>query len=833
MKTILHNKTQQRSKAGFLIATLIFMLFAIKSQSQNCGAGFMYFTNGNVVTFVDSSYAMPGDSIIGWSWVFGDGSGGTGNFINHQYNSPGIYTVCLTITTALGCSNTNCQVVTIQGNPCQLNAYILPDSSGSGLYVATSGGTAPFNYLWSTGATTSYISSVLPGLYCVTVYDANGCSASDCDSGGFITCSPYFTYNNSIGTVQFNNYSVGQYTSVLWDFGDSTTSTLLNPSHTYANPGSYNVCLTLIDSLGNACNQYCQNIFIQAPFNSTLCGTIFVDYNGNGVFDSLDTYLSNQYVMIYGMGMQFTGLTDSMGYYQVSVPAGTYTIQYCTNIGGAIVTLPIDSSIYCGVYYSVTVIANQTSCGYNFAVQYTSVTIEGNVFADINLNGVFDAGEPGIPYQLVNIGLYSAYTNTNGHYSLFIPAGIYSVQYAPQGAYSSYSLTTAGSITVNAATVGQIYGGNNFGINIPPGTTDLSVQLIPHTTVTPGFPAWYDIYVCNNGIIPVAANLVMIYDQNLTFDNAYPVQTTHNAGTQTLTWNLPIILPGDCQLIWVDFSADSLLALGISTFEFVSVSPATGTDNNLSNNTDTIHQIVVGSWDPNNKLSVKTNNNDPNKQFVSSVNPDQEITYTVNFQNTGSANAVNVVVIDQLSADLNANSFQLMATSHTCNVVRTGNQVVYTFSNIMLPDSGTNQIGSHGFIAFKANANSGLAAGTIISDNASIYFDLNQPVITGNTHIVMIDPLTVGELPSTGYAIHVYPNPVKEFAVIDYAISSTSSVKLEIMDINGKICEKLVDKNHAAGNYTVNWTNNLSAGTYFVKLAVNDKVSFMKINVIK
>jgi PKD repeat protein len=45
-------------------------------------------------------------------------------------------------------------------------------------------------------------------------------------------------------TVVFANQSSGDYTSVLWFFGDGITSTLQSPSHTYLISGSYTVSLT-------------------------------------------------------------------------------------------------------------------------------------------------------------------------------------------------------------------------------------------------------------------------------------------------------------------------------------------------------------------------------------------------------------------------------------------------------------------------------------------------------------------------------------------------------------------------------------------------------------
>jgi PKD repeat protein len=52
-------------------------------------------------------------------------------------------------------------------------------------------------------------------------------------------------------TVQFTNASTGTGNSYVWSFGDGTTSTAVNPSHTYSNPGTYTVRLTATNAGGS------------------------------------------------------------------------------------------------------------------------------------------------------------------------------------------------------------------------------------------------------------------------------------------------------------------------------------------------------------------------------------------------------------------------------------------------------------------------------------------------------------------------------------------------------------------------------------------------------
>jgi PKD repeat protein len=50
-------------------------------------------------------------------------------------------------------------------------------------------------------------------------------------------------------TVNFTNISTGPYTSVVWDFGDGSRSTQINPSHQFISDNTYTVTLTIKDEL--------------------------------------------------------------------------------------------------------------------------------------------------------------------------------------------------------------------------------------------------------------------------------------------------------------------------------------------------------------------------------------------------------------------------------------------------------------------------------------------------------------------------------------------------------------------------------------------------------
>ncbi|MGB3525077.1 MAG: gliding motility-associated C-terminal domain-containing protein, partial [Flavobacteriales bacterium] len=99
---------------------------------------------------------------------------------------------------------------------------------------------------------------ICPGAYTVTMLNANGCSAT----GTAIVGSPepvragFSVHPDSLfindPTAAFNNTSSANATQFLWDFGDGTTSTEINPAHTFPMGSAevYEICLTAMTDNG-------------------------------------------------------------------------------------------------------------------------------------------------------------------------------------------------------------------------------------------------------------------------------------------------------------------------------------------------------------------------------------------------------------------------------------------------------------------------------------------------------------------------------------------------------------------------------------------------------
>ena len=146
---------------------------------------------------------------------------------------------------------------------------------------------------------------------------------------------------------------------------------------------------------------------------------------------------------------------------------------------------------------------------------------------------------------------------------------------------------------------------------------------------------------------------------------------------------------------------------------------------------------VTASFDPNDKQAFPAGFGPDHL-----VEPDWEIEYLIRFQNTGTDTAFKVVIRDTLSPSLNPSTVRPGAASHPYTWDLTGEGVLsFTFDNILLPDSTTNEPESHGFISFTIEQDEDILPGTVFENTAFIYFDFNDPIMTNTTFHEVIKPV--------------------------------------------------------------------------------------------
>ena len=205
----------------------------------------------------------------------------------------------------------------------------------------------------------------------------------------------------------------------------------------------------------------------------------------------------------------------------------------------------------------------------------------------------------------------------------------------------------------------------------------------------------------------------------------------------------------------------------------------------------------IGSFDPNDKQSFPIG---VGQQHY--IYPNRPVDYLIRFQNTGTAPAYRVVVVDTISPHLNWASIRVGASSHAFEyeVVEPG-VVRFVFDDINLPDSSSNEAASHGFIKFQIDQQVDLPNETLIENSAAIYFDFNEPIITNVSQLRVKDLFleqVVGSLETVKEAIQVllFPNPVYEVATLRVEGYEMQQGELRLFDASGRLVrQKVFDTN--------------------------------------
>tara|TARA_R110000737_G_scaffold343420_1_gene369369 strand:- start:572 stop:1930 length:1359 start_codon:yes stop_codon:yes gene_type:complete len=151
-----------------------------------------------------------------------------------------------------------------------------------------------------------------------------------------------------------------------------------------------------------------------------------------------------------------------------------------------------------------------------------------------------------------------------------------------------------------------------------------------------------------------------------------------------------------------------------------------------------IHLPVVCSYDPNDKQV------EPYHPEGYTNITDSELTYKVRFQNTGNAAAMNITIKDTLSDFLDVSSVRYLSGSHDefLSFSRSDENILtFKFSNINLPDSLSDPLGSQGHLIYSVHVIDNLPEGTIIENTAHIYFDFNPAIVTNTTNNILYDDL--------------------------------------------------------------------------------------------
>ncbi|MFN3404071.1 MAG: T9SS type A sorting domain-containing protein [Cytophagaceae bacterium] len=458
-----------------------------------------------------------------------------------------------------------------------------------------------------------------------------------------------------------------------------------------------------------------------------------------------------------------------------------------------------------GSYYVVR--NNACGLGESEVVNIAACTeysiIKGKVFNDLNNNGTQDSGENGIGSVVIKAGDLAGITDDQGNYSMYVKAN---TVYSPEAILSnagqvlSYPQTT---YTINTGSGVNTFDNINFGIHTPP-IKDLQVSIVGGLII-PGFDTRYSIILTNIGTEALNGTLDFKYDNRL---NLLSASDSYTQNLSTLTFTFSNLLPGTKKIIGISFNATTQFTLneGVIAEALGSIE---GTDINLNNNKFISRVVVVGSYDPNDKLVFPVGIHEENY-----IQTSEELTYTIRFQNTGTYYAFNVVVKDTIDKDLDLSSFKSLTTSHPCRISIDSSRVItWTFNNIMLPDSNRNEPESHGHIIFRIKQNAFNPINTKITNKAYIYFDFNEAIITNEVLNTVNDNIFVtSSLADKNDLVDVHPNPSNGIIRV---ISDEEIQNWRLFDAAGKQVMYF-------GNTLEADISSLKQGLYIIKIKISN-----------
>jgi len=427
--------------------------------------------------------------------------------------------------------------------------------------------------------------------------------------------------------------------------------------------------------------------------------------------------------------------------------------------GATVNCTPSSGSLFQPGVTPVTCIATD-ACGNKDTCTFTvrvceSNTIFGKKFNDANLN--CDPTQNGLfqwPIVLKRAGQAAQVklTNQNGNY-LFsnLSTGSYTIKESnlfPWN-WNQTCPVSPGTHTVNLSAE-EIVTGINFG-NRDLMRWDLAVGL----GATPAFPgrtqAYYAYYRNYGTVASPPATLTL----TLPPEVATPPLFISDGGTYAngnVTWNLGSV-PGQSPVFlrYTYVGIPSNVPVGAVLKASDNLVPTAG-DSYIPNNSYTYRAKVRSlSLQGQQALSFLPNDKTvfPEGSAPSGIIAKTDtLLYQVNFQNVGTDTVRNVVVRDTLDDNLDIETIEIQAASHLYDFTIDGRELIWTFTNMNLPDSNVDEPGSHAFVTYTVQPDSN-AVGLDIHNRATIYIDSTPPVVT-NTVTNQICAAAKGDMNADG-----------------------------------------------------------------------------------
>lgn len=444
---------------------------------------------------------------------------------------------------------------------------------------------------------------------------------------------------------------------------------------------------------------------------------------------------------------------------------------------------------------------NGIEYNYAFRTSGTMSMLTGNTYLDNNSDCFRNTTEPNVGNAIVSLGNFNTSSGKNGQYAISSPAGTYSIDTAfypgamAKNLVMSCPLPTVINLGAGQSLTQDIAFENTVAV-------DMQTFLSSNTgwRARYGFTESYQVDVNNAGNSTSASTTVNVeIPGTVTIISTQPAPSQINGNVYS--FDFLNVQPLESRKVKITAKVDTANnAIGGTLVWRASLNVQIG-DSDLTDNSDTLIQTIVGAVDPNDKQAN-----------ASQIAPTtKRVDYHIRFQNTGSDTAYKVTVVDTLDMTLPITHVLINSASHSYSLSLKNNILIWEFDNIMLPDSSVSFLGSQGFVRFSAGIDPSASVGDTIKNNAQIYFDYQPPVHTNHAKTAIVKNVSLPEY-ADPLQIDIYPNPAQnELYILN---RENKTIAFQLIDVTGKTVVKftvLPDQREEISVQT------LSPGLYFLK----------------
>lgn len=440
-------------------------------------------------------------------------------------------------------------------------------------------------------------------------------------------------------------------------------------------------------------------------------------------------------------------------------------------------------------------------------------TITGKVRFDENNNGC-DTNDDFFEHMKLKINdgtnTSETFVKADGTYNFYTQGGNFTISIEPENA----TLFSANPISFSANFADN--NNNVFSQDVCVSKTnnsqDLEVVIAPITNARPGFPATYKLIWKNKGNTNLSGTVSLNFEGNKMSFNSSSIPYS-SIDTNSISYSFSNLKPYESKASEIDFTINppthvtNPINLN-DVLTFTANGNIIGNDILPDDNIFSLKQTVVGSYDPNDIVCLEGD-------LVTEEKIGDYFHYIVNFENTGTSEAENIVVeMDIDTDDFDISTLQLQNATGEVYTRISGNKAEFIFKKINLGS------GEHGNVLFKVKSKSTLTKNDVIINRANIYFDYNFPVKT-NDAITQFQQFLKNQEIKHKDNIIVFPIPAKDYL----NISSENNIKsIEIYDENGRILQTI------KGNANIKKINitKLEKGIYYLFIKTNDGVKTKK-----